>query len=212
MLSSFQIPSEGTETRKVFRYFHSFRSNKFAFPRCRTATPSLSEKSQSHREISRSRGEKREVSFATPAQRTRSLTREEAKMRDDGSLLGYDDRSASAQRLMTSTDRPSRADSRVTFALDTVEKEQPPIPPIRSKDHAKQEISLGNHTDRNIAARDQVSISQTNLNNKTILFLFVQNDSLFFSKRSKILSREREQYRRNRQRFLKTVPNCTRRL
>lgn len=90
-----------------------------------------------------------------PAQRTRSLTREEAKTRDDehGSHFGYDDRSASAQRL----DRPSRVDSRVTFALDTVENEQPPpVPPARSRDHAKQEASLGNHTNRLADARDKV--------------------------------------------------------
>lgn len=88
-------------------------------------------------------------------QRTRSLTREEAKMRDDerSGHFGYDDRSASAQRL----DRPSRADSRVTFALDTVKKEQsPPIPPARSRDHAKQEASLENYTNRSADARDKV--------------------------------------------------------
>ncbi|XP_011347140.1 uncharacterized protein LOC105284950 [Ooceraea biroi] len=123
-------------------------------PKRRIVTPSLSEKSQSHREISRSRGDKREVSFTMPAQRTRSLTREEARARDDGNHLGYDERSASAQRLATSTDRPSRADSRVTFALDTVEKEQPPIPPARSKDHAKQEVSLRNHTERTNTATE----------------------------------------------------------
>lgn len=127
-------------------------------------TPSLSEKSQSHREISRSRGDKREVSFTVPKQRTRSLTREEARAQDNGSRFGYDERSASAQRLATSTiDRPSRVDSRVTFALDTMEKE-PPIPPARSKDHAKQEIYLGNHTEqKNVAteARNRVSVRQT---------------------------------------------------
>lgn len=128
----------------------------------------MSEKSQSHREISRSRGDKLEVSFTTPAQRTRSLTREEGKTGDNvgGGRLGYDERSASAQRLVTSAaDRPSRVDSRVTFALDTLEKDQPPIPPARSRDHSsmKQEVPLGDHIDRsNIAAeaRDKV---RTNL-------------------------------------------------
>lgn len=120
--------------------------------------PPLSEKSQSHREISRSRGEKREVSFTTPAQRTRSLTREEARTRndEDDRRFGYEERSVSTQRLATSmSDRPSRADSRVTFAPDTLEKEQPPVPPARSREHAsvKQEVSYGNHTDRsNITA------------------------------------------------------------
>ncbi|XP_029169766.1 protein SON [Nylanderia fulva] len=124
----------------------------------RIITPSLNEKSQSHREISRSRGEKREVSFTTPTQRTRSLTREEARTRNDESL-GYDERSASTQRLATpisTLDRPSRADSRVTFAPDTLEKE-PPVPPARSRDHAsaKQQASLtGNNTVRSNAAAD----------------------------------------------------------
>lgn len=94
-----------------------------------------------------------------PAQRTRSLTREEAKTRDDESngRFKYDERSASVQRLAMPTsilDRPSRADSRVTFALDTLEKEQPPIPPARSREHnsTKQQVFLANHTNRsNIA-------------------------------------------------------------
>lgn len=114
----------------------------------------MSEKSQSHREISRSRGDKREVSFTMPAQRTRSLTREEARTRngEGDDRFAYDERSASIQRLTTpisTLDRPSRADSRVTFAPDTLEKEQPPIPPARSRDHAptKQQVP-GNHTDR----------------------------------------------------------------
>jgi len=120
------------------------------------------------------------------------LTREEAK-RDDGTLFGYDERSASAQRLAISTDRPSRADSKVTFALDTMEKEQPPIPPVRSRDHAKQEISLGNHTDRSIAteARDQVSISKTNLNNKTFLLVCTKSFLIFFETQQDIVKRER---------------------
>lgn len=130
---------------------------------CRIVTPSLNEKSQSHREI-RSRGDKREVNFTMPAQRTRSLTREEAKIRDDehNSRFGYDERSASVQRLTmpTSTlDRPSRADSRVTFAPDTLKKEQPPIPPARSREHStKQQVTNGNHTNRpNITnVRDKV--------------------------------------------------------
>ncbi|XP_012219362.1 muscle M-line assembly protein unc-89 [Linepithema humile] len=124
-------------------------------PKRRVAAP-LSEKSQSHREISRSRGEKREVSIAT--QRTRSLTREEARTRndEDDNRFVYEERSASTQRLATAMlDRPSRADSRVTFAPDTLEKEEPPVPPVRSREHAsaKQEVSYGNHTDRsNITA------------------------------------------------------------
>lgn len=126
----------------------------------RIVTP-LSEKSQSHREISRSRGDKREVSFTMPAQRTRSLTREEARTRndEDSDRFAYDERSASTQRLTTpisTLDRPSRADSRVTFALDTLEKEQPPVPPVRSRDHAstKQQASPGNHTDRSNTMAD----------------------------------------------------------
>jgi len=97
-----------------------------------------------------------------PAQRTRSLTREEAKIRDDesNSRFKYDERSASVQRLAmpTSTlDKPSRADSKVTFALDTLEKEEPPIPPVRRE--YKQQVFLGNHTNQsNIAinAKDKV--------------------------------------------------------
>lgn len=121
----------------------------------------MSEKSQSHREISRSRGDKREVSFTMPAQRTRSLTREEARTRNDegGDRFAYDERSASTQRLtmpISTMDRPSRADSRVTFALDTLEKDQPPIPPVRSRDHVptKQQVSPGNHTDRSNTTAD----------------------------------------------------------
>lgn len=95
-------------------------------------SPSMGGKSQSQREI-RSR-EKREVSFAVPTQRTRSLTREEGRSRDedDEGRFGPSSRSVSAQRL----GRPSRADSRVTFALDTMEKPEPPVPPVRSKDHS----------------------------------------------------------------------------
>lgn len=137
------------------------------FHRCRVAAP-LSEKSQSHREISRSRGEKREVSFTMPAQRTRSLTREEARTRndEDDNRFVYEERSASAQRLATSiADRPSRADSRVTFAPDTLEKEQPPVPPARSREHpsAKQEVSYGNHTDRSNIAADARNNVRTNI-------------------------------------------------
>ncbi|CAK9803500.1 Titin homolog [Anthophora plagiata] len=109
--------------------------------------PSLSGKSQSHREI-RSR-EKREVSFAVPTQRTRSLTREEDRTRneDDDVPFGPASRSVSAQRL---TGRPSRADSRVTFALDTLDKSKPPVPPARSKDHSTSKIEnrVENHVDR----------------------------------------------------------------
>ncbi|XP_014610181.1 PREDICTED: uncharacterized protein LOC106790044 [Polistes canadensis] len=105
----------------------------------------LSGKSQSQREISRSRGEKREVSFVEPAPRSRSLTREE-----DG-LGRFGGRSSSAQRL--SMERPSRADSRVTFGPDTtihVERTEPPVPPARSRDHSssKHENRSENHTMR----------------------------------------------------------------
>ncbi|XP_025994691.2 uncharacterized protein LOC105193641 [Solenopsis invicta] len=127
---------------------------------------SLTEKSQSHREISRSRGDKREMGFTMPAQRTRSLTREEAKTRNDenNGRFGHDERSASMQRLampITTLDRPSRADSRVTFAPDTLEKDQPPIPPTRSREHnsTKQQVIFGNHTNQlNIAARNKQNI------------------------------------------------------
>ncbi|XP_012166068.3 titin [Bombus terrestris] len=116
--------------------------------------PSLSGKSQSHREI-RSR-EKREVSFAVPTQRTRSLTRDETRNRDedDDVHFGPASRSVSAQRL---TGRPSRADSRVKFALDTVDNsEPPPVPPARSKDHSisKVEGQVGNHVVRSSVAMD----------------------------------------------------------
>lgn len=118
------------------------------------------------------------MSFTTPAQRTRSLTREEAKTRDESNgRFGYDERSASVQRLAmpTSTlDRPSRADSRVTFALDTLENEQPPIPPVRSREHnsTKQQVSLGNFTSRSNNAEnmgDEVRSNQVLKNcNKTL--------------------------------------------
>lgn len=105
-----------------------------------------------------------------PAQRTRSLTREEAKTRYDESndRFGYDERSASVQRLampISTLDRPSRADSRVTFALDTLKKEQSPIPPARSREHSstKQQVFLENHTNRSnimINAKDKVRNNQ----------------------------------------------------
>ncbi|KAL0100115.1 hypothetical protein PUN28_019518 [Cardiocondyla obscurior] len=122
----------------------------------RIVTPSLNEKSQSHREISRSRGDKREVSFTMPAQRTRSLTREEGKTRDEenNSRFGYDERSASIQRLampIPTLDRPSRADSRVTFALDNLTNEQPPIPPARSRDHSTKQQTGNYRNELNIA-------------------------------------------------------------
>ncbi|XP_053994647.1 titin homolog isoform X2 [Hylaeus volcanicus] len=125
-------------------------------------TPSLSGKSQSHREI-RSR-EKREVSFAVPTQRTRSLTREEARTRDDDDdgHFSPSSRSVSAQRLS----RPSRADSRVTFALDTLDKsDAAPVPPARSKDHStsKHESRVENHVDRssidvNVTSNENVNL------------------------------------------------------
>lgn len=128
-------------------------NNKYFFEYSIMA-PSLSGKSQSHREI-RSR-EKREVSFAVPTQRTRSLTRDEARNRDedDDVHFGPASRSVSAQRL---TGRPSRADSRVKFALDTVDNsEPPPVPPARSKDHSisKVEGQVGNHVVRSSVAMD----------------------------------------------------------
>lgn len=128
---------------------------------CRITTPlsSLNEKSQSHREISRSRSNKREVSFTVPAQRTRSLTREEAKARDDKEerYFEYNNRSTSSQRIATATcvmDKSSRNDKGVTFAFDNLEKVQPPIPPLRSKESTftKQEISHKDSIERpNIA-------------------------------------------------------------
>lgn len=85
-------------------------------------------KSASHRDIPRGRSERREVSFNEPAQRTRSLTREEASHRE--AMSAYE-RTASSQRLLAPAQRqpqppprPSRADSRVTFALDTTSREK----------------------------------------------------------------------------------------
>ena len=83
------------------------------------------DKSQSQREIHRSRGtERRDQSITEPTKRTRSLTREEAirGVSGDGFEGGPPTRSASAHRLAGTPMpplRPSRADSRVTFA-DTV--------------------------------------------------------------------------------------------
>lgn len=80
-------------------------------------------KSASHRDIPRGRSERREVSFNEPAQRTRSLTREEASNRE--AMAAYE-RTASSHRLQQQQPptRPSRADSRVTFALDTTSRER----------------------------------------------------------------------------------------
>ncbi|XP_076686008.1 uncharacterized protein LOC143378038 [Andrena cerasifolii] len=123
--------------------------------------PSMGGKSQSHREI-RSR-EKREVSFAVPSQRTRSLTREEARTRDenDDDHFGPASRSVSAQRL---GGRPSRADSRVTFALDALEQSGAPVPPARSRDHSttKHVSRIENHVDRSSANVDVTSIENLN--------------------------------------------------
>ncbi|KAI4503993.1 hypothetical protein M0802_000464 [Mischocyttarus mexicanus] len=118
----------------------------------------LSGKSQSQREISRSRGEKREVSFVEPAPRSRSLTREEAGIDGQGR---FGERSSSAQRLPM--ERPSRADSRVTFGPDTtihVERTEPPVPPARSRDHtsSKYDNRSENHT-----IRQDVSSVKTNV-------------------------------------------------
>lgn len=121
----------------------------------RATSSQLTGKSQSQREISRSRGDKREVSFVEPAPRSRSLTREEAGT-DGRSRFGG--RSSSAQRL--SMERPSRADSRVTFGPDTtihVERTVPPVPPARSRDHSKYENRSENHT-----IRQDVSSVKTN--------------------------------------------------
>ncbi|XP_058807498.1 uncharacterized protein LOC131673494 isoform X2 [Phymastichus coffea] len=84
--------------------------------------PNMRAKSASQRDIPRGRSERREVSFrdaSTP--RTRSLTREEASNRE--AMAAYE-RTVSTQRLGTPGHlqppvRPSRTDSRVTFALDT---------------------------------------------------------------------------------------------
>ncbi|XP_078042597.1 uncharacterized protein LOC144472975 [Augochlora pura] len=118
-------------------------------------TPSMGGKSQSHREI-RSR-EKREVSFAVPTQRTRSLTREEGRSRDeeDEGRFGPNSRSVSAQRLS----RPSRADSRVTFAMDTLDKSETPVPPARSRDHSNTK-----HDSRTEIYVDRSSISANVMN------------------------------------------------
>lgn len=92
------------------------------------------------------------MSFAVPTQRTRSLTREESRIRDedDDMAFGPASRSVSAQRL---GGRPSRVDSRVTFALDTLDKSEAPVPPARSKDHStsKVESRVENHVDRSSA-------------------------------------------------------------
>ncbi|XP_076286732.1 uncharacterized protein LOC143212160 isoform X2 [Lasioglossum baleicum] len=114
-------------------------------------SPSMGGKSQSQREI-RSR-EKREVSFAVPTQRTRSLTREEGRARDedDEGRFGPSSRSASAQRLS----RSSRADSRVTFALDTMDKPETPVPPARSRDHSNSK-----HDSRSEIYVDRSNISK----------------------------------------------------
>lgn len=87
--------------------------------------PMRPDKSQSQREIHRGRGaERRDQGNQEPTKRTRSLTREEAirGAPGDGFEGGPPTRSASAHRLAgapTPPSRPSRADSRVTFA-DTV--------------------------------------------------------------------------------------------
>lgn len=84
-------------------------------------------KSASHRDIPRGRSERREILNVVGAargssQRTRSLTREEASNRD---AMAMYERTTSTQRLAPGQPtRPSRADSRVTFALDTTNRER----------------------------------------------------------------------------------------
>ena len=75
-------------------------------------------KSASHRDIPRGRSERREINLNEPATRTRSLTREEASNRE--AMAAYEC-SISTQRLQG---RSSRADSRVTFALDTTSRDK----------------------------------------------------------------------------------------
>uniref|UniRef100_A0ABD2X8F2 Titin n=1 Tax=Trichogramma kaykai TaxID=54128 RepID=A0ABD2X8F2_9HYME len=94
-----------------------------ADPKRGITEPNMRAKSASHRDIPRGRSERREYIVRDSGQRTRSLTREEANNRE--SMNAYD-RATSTQRLNASG-RPSRADSRVTFALDTTsgEKNEP---------------------------------------------------------------------------------------
>jgi hypothetical protein len=74
-------------------------------------------KSASHRDIPRGRTERREVTHNEPAQRTRSLTREEESNRRPTSA--YERANFSHHFLASSScSRASRADSHVTFALD----------------------------------------------------------------------------------------------
>ncbi|XP_066595485.1 muscle M-line assembly protein unc-89 isoform X2 [Prorops nasuta] len=101
-------------------------------------SPPLRGKSHSSREISRFRGEKREVSFIEPTPRTRSLTREGKTSESDG----FSERSSSVQRLASG--RPSRADSRVTFAPETTVhgiSSEPPIPPARTRDQSHLKLN-----------------------------------------------------------------------
>lgn len=115
-------------------------------------------------------------------------------MRDDanGARLGYE-RSASAQRLVNPgamTDRPSRADSRVTFAPDTVEKTEPPIPPARSRDHvsAKQDIPRGGRSSIAAEATDKVNSENTRVLQSreliSLFFLGTQRDAITRKERS----------------------------
>ncbi|XP_015607104.1 titin [Cephus cinctus] len=99
-------------------------------PKRGITAPPLRGKSQSQHEINKAR-EKREVSFAEPVQRTRSLTREEASRGVPETPSEW----SSTQRL--STGRLSRAD-RVTFA-DMIDTK--PELPARSRKLSKQDRS-----------------------------------------------------------------------
>lgn len=106
--------------------FHARASLKLLLSRSITE-PNMRARSASHRDIPRGRSERRDILHLSDtvrgsSQRTRSLTREEASNREAMALY---ERAASSQRLAPGPPtRPSRADSRVTFALDTTSRER----------------------------------------------------------------------------------------
>ncbi|XP_046606834.1 uncharacterized protein LOC124298633 [Neodiprion virginianus] len=154
--------------------------------------PPLKGKSQSQREINKTK-EKREVSFAEPVQRTRSLTREEASRGDRNPSPEW----TSTQQL--SSGRLSRADD-PAFARRAGSRPKPkPDPPLKAKRLSKQErIDTGDNLtlpkDTETLATLNVSNSRGNLNfgkQKTLEPVLGGRRSPFRDSRSRSVSRER---------------------
>lgn len=152
--------------------------------------PKRPDKTQSQHEIRRGRGaERRDENFAEPAKRTRSLTREEAVRGapGDGFEGGPPTRSASAHRLPggpVPPARPSRADSRVTFADTVYLHVEKPLEdsstPTRPKTKRDKNPNLGEDAESSSAKKDKVQVQISPLRSTVFLsFDFFLRVSLY---------------------------------